>query len=186
MPLTVGGGLDNCQDIEAVLKKGADKVVLNTSALRNSRIIKESSASFGSQCIVISIDVKRQGKAYHIFSHSGLNFDIGLIEWCKTAESLGAGELLINSVDLDGKMTGYDYRLIRMVSEAVKIPVIICGGASKPADCAEAVKNGASAAAAASLFHFTDYTPDICKDAMAAAGIPVRLSVSKAIDSRLI
>ncbi|MEA3346889.1 MAG: HisA/HisF-related TIM barrel protein [Candidatus Auribacterota bacterium] len=174
MPLTVGGGLKNCEEIEKVLKRGADKVVLNTEPLRNPGIIKESSSHFGSQCIVVSIDVKKEKDKYKVFSHAEVNMDIEFIEWCRIAESLGAGELFINSVDLDGKMTGYDYSLIKMVSDSVKVPVIACGGASKPEDCAGAVKSGASAAAAASIFHFADVTPEDCRQKMRDVGIPVR------------
>ncbi|MCK4809392.1 MAG: imidazole glycerol phosphate synthase subunit HisF [Candidatus Omnitrophica bacterium] len=174
MPLTVGGGLKTCEDIENVLKKGADKVVLNTAALKNPDIVKKSSLAFGSQCIVVSIDVKKNRDGYGIFSHSGYKTHKDLIEWCKELACLGAGEFLINSVDLDGKMAGYDYGLIEKVAKVVNIPVIACGGASKPDNCSKAIHRGACAVAAASMFHFTEYTPNDCKKAMKTANIPVR------------
>jgi len=174
MPLTVGGGLNNCEEIEMILKKGADKVVLNTAALKNPDIIRESSSHFGSQCIVVSIDVKKVNENYTVFSHAGLKKDIDLVQWCKTAEDLGAGEILLNSVNLDGTMTSYDNSLIGLVSSEVNIPVIACGGAARPENCVEAIKSGASAVAMASMFHFTDYTPQICRDKMRESNIPVR------------
>lgn len=174
MPLGVGGGIRTCDEIEMVLKKGADKVTLNTEALKNPDIIHEASSKFGSQCIVVSVDVKKEGGEYRLFSHSGVVVETDVLKWCRMAAELGAGEILLNSVDLDGKMTGYDLNLINIVSEAVNIPVIACGGASKPKDCAKAIKSGASAAAAASIFHFTDYTPEDCRTAMKRENIPVR------------
>lgn len=175
MPLAVGGGLKNCDEIEKALRKGADKVVLNTITLKNPDIIRESSAKFGSQCIVVSIDVKRNEDQYKVYSHAGVDTaGLDVIAWCQEVARLGAGELFINSVDLDGKMTGYDYSLIEMVSKAVNIPVIACGGASKPQDCAQAILSGASAVAAASIFHFTDYTPEECRQAMREHNIFVR------------
>jgi len=174
MPLSIGGGLKSCEEIEKVLKKGADKVILNTAALKSSNIIREASSNFGSQCIVVSVDaIKRDGKD-HVFSHAGVQIKFDLIEWCQIIESCGAGEIFLNSVDQDGVMGGYDSVLINRVSDALKIPVIACGGASKPSDCARAIKAGASAAAAASIFHFTHYTPQECREAMYEADIPVR------------
>ena len=174
MPLTIGGGLKSCDEIRLALQKGADKVVLNTAALRNPQLIKDASAQFGCQCIVVSIDVIKEGGAYKIFSHAGVSPSWNLLDWCRLVESMGAGEIFLNSVDEDGKMSGYDYTLIKNVAEAVKIPVIACGGASNPADCIEAVRHGAAAAAVASLFHFTDYTPNECRQAMREVNIPVR------------
>lgn len=174
MPLTVGGGLRTCAEIEAVLKKGADKVVLNTEALRDPGIIKEASSHFGSQCIVVSIDAKKESDGYTVFSHAGLKPGLDVVDWAGTAERSGAGEIFLNSVDLDGKMTGYDHELISMVSKRVKVPVIACGGAGSPADCVKAIKAGASAAAAASMFHFADHTPEHCRKELRAAEIPAR------------
>ncbi len=174
MPLTVGGGLNNCEEIEMILKKGADKVALNTAALKNPDIIRESSSRFGSQCIVVSVDVKRISGNYAIFSHAGAKTDMELVQWCKLLEKLGAGEILLNSVDLDGTMTSYDNSLIRLVSGAVNIPIIACGGAARPEDCVGAIRSGASAVAMASMFHFSDYTPQICRDKMRESNIPVR------------
>jgi imidazole glycerol-phosphate synthase subunit HisF len=174
MPLTVGGGLSDCDEIKAALDVGADKIVINTAALRDPGLIAESSSQFGSQCVVVSVDVRKENGAHRIFSHSKCDLTVGLLEWCVLAESLGAGELLVNSVDLDGRMEGYDLALVRTVSEAVGIPVIACGGASRPTDCVAAVQEGASAVGAASMFHFTDYTPDDCRRELNAAGIPAR------------
>ena len=174
MPLSVGGGLKSCQEIENVLRKGADKVVLNTAALKFPELVKEASSNFGSQCIVVSVDALKEEKVYKVFSHSGGKAGMDVVEWCKAVEGLGAGEIFLNSVDRDGEMRGYDNELVNMVSNAVNIPVIACGGASKPADCAGVIRSGASAAAVASIFHFTHYTPQECKDAMHEAGISVR------------
>jgi len=174
MPLSVGGGLKSCAEIEKVLKKGADKVVLNTAALKSPQIIKDASSNFGSQCIVVSVDVIVQDDTYTVFSHAGVKFEQDVVSWCRQIEDLGAGELFLNSVNNDGKMRGYDIKLVKTVSAALSIPVIACGGASKPSDCADVIKAGASAAAAASIFHFTHYTPQQCREAMHEAGIPVR------------
>lgn len=174
MPLTVGGGLTSCAEIEMILKRGADKVVLNTIAIKNPSIIKESSSSFGSQCIVVSVDIKKDGGRYSVFSHSGVKNSLDPVSWCKSIEDLGAGEILLNSVDLDGTMTSYDRELVRTISSAVNIPVIACGGASKPEDGVDAIRDGASAVAMASMFHFTDYTPSLCRDKMRESNIPVR------------
>jgi len=174
MPLTVGGGLTNCDEIEMILKKGADKVVLNTAALKNPAIIKESSSRFGSQCIVVSVDINKDGGHYSVFSHAGVKNSLDPIQWCKSIEELGAGEILINSVYLDGMMISYDNSFIKMVSSAVNIPIIACGGASNPRDGVDAIRSGASAVAMASMFHFTDYTPQMCRDKMRESNIPVR------------
>lgn len=174
MPLSVGGGLKNCDEIETVLKKGADKVVINTAALKNPEIIKRASSHFGSQCIVVSIDVKKDKDIYKVFSHSEVTVEVELFDWCRMAESMGAGEIFLNSLDLDGKMTGYDIKLINEVSQVVNIPVIACGGCAGPDDCAKAVNEGASAVAAASIFHFTAYTPENCREKMREKHIPVR------------
>ena len=174
MPLTVGGGLENCKSIEKALKKGADKVVLNTEALKHPAFISEAAAEFGSQCVIISVDVKLGAKDYEVYSHSGLEKLPALNDWCRQIEELGAGEIFLNSVDRDGLMSGYDLDLVRRVSDLVKIPVIACGGAGEPEDTRKAISSGASAAAAASLFHFTSFTPEDCRAALRGSFIPVR------------
>lgn len=175
MPLTVGGGLRTCEDISLVLSKGADKVALNTISLENPDFITEASSKFGSQCIVVSVDVKKEYDGeYSVFSHSDKKVHFPLLDWVRKVENLGAGEIILNSVDNDGEMKGYDLELIRCVSSSVNIPVVAVGGLGKPSDAVSAIDNGAAAVAAASAFHFTDITPNDLKDAMAAFGLPVR------------
>lgn len=174
MPLSVGGGLKSCHEIEKALKSGADKVILNTNALKNPNLIKEASENFGSQCIVISVDVQKESENYKIYSHAGFKTNKQFFEWIIEVEQLGAGELFLNNVNLDGKMNGYDTTLIKQVSEKINIPLISCGGAGKPQDCTDAIRSGASAAAAASIFHFTDITPEECRTDMRLHNIPTR------------
>ncbi len=176
MPLTVGGGLRTLKDIERTLKAGADKVSLNSALFADRSFFGKAVFNFGSQCIVVSLDVKRDSSGqYVLHSHSGRPVDLSLdqaLEFCAEAQ---VGEVLLNNVDLDGTMEGYDTALARSVAAKVNIPLILAGGASNPADCAKALEAGASAVAAASIFHFTSITPRTCKEGMAAAGFPVRL-----------
>ncbi len=174
MPLTVGGGIRSLDDIEALLKKGADKVAINTYALDNPQFIAEASGVFGAQCIVVSIDVVEQGKGFEIYSASGRPVDVSLDEWLTQVESLGAGEILINNVTRDGEMKGGNTALADYVSGRVRIPVIYAGGVSSPEDCAEIASTPVSAVGVSSIFHFTDATPQDCRNAMAECGIPVR------------
>ncbi len=175
MPLTIGGGIRNCDDISAVLEAGADKVSINSGFLVKPDFIREAVNVFGSQCIIVSLDIKKNRQnGFQIFSHAGIKHHISLSEAIKKIEECRAGEILLNSVDLDGKMTGYDLEIIKIVSSKINIPVIAAGGAEKPEDFAEAVKAGASAASGASIFHFTSFTPNDCKKSMAKAGIVVR------------
>ena len=175
MPLTVGGGLSSVDDIGAALSSGADKVSLNTAALKNPELIKQGAETFGCQCIVVSIDVKRSpvGEA-QVYSHADAPCALSLLEWAKQAEGLGAGEILLNAVDRDGVMEGYDLPLIASLSEQVRIPIIACGGAAVATDGAEAIRAGASAIAAASIFHFTSITPEDVKAELAKPGFPTR------------
>lgn len=176
MPLTVGGGLKTCEDISRTLEAGADKVSLNSVIFEGPGFIKEAVSVFGSQCIVASIDVKRgAGNGYLLYSHSGKKIRFSLEESLKFLMESKVGEILLNNVDLDGKMCGYDYKLISYVSSLTNIPLIVAGGASHPHDCSSAVKAGASAVAAASIFHFTSITPQICKEDMHKSDIPVRI-----------
>lgn len=175
MPLTIGGGIRDCNDISAILEVGADKVSINSGFLEELDFIKEAVNVFGSQCIVISLDIKKnQQNEFQIFSHAGIKHHISLYEALRKIEECKVGEILLNNVDLDGKMTGYDLEIIKMVSSKINIPIIAAGGAGKPEDFAEAVKAGASAASGASIFHFTSFTPNDCKESMAKAGIEVR------------
>ena len=177
MPLTVGGGLRTIEDISLTLKAGADKVALNTMLFEDAHFFKEAASVFGSQCIVASIDITKNEKGeYILYSHSGRKVEIALEECLNILTEATVGEILLNSVDLDGLMSGYDLDLIRHVSSIIKnIPIIAAGGAGTPQDCAKAIKAGSSAVAAASIFHFTSITPRICKEAMNREGILVRL-----------
>ncbi|PTX94324.1 imidazole glycerol phosphate synthase subunit HisF [Opitutus sp. ER46] len=178
MPLTVGGGLRSVGDIEAMLKSGADKVSLNTAAIKDPALIQASSDRFGAQCIVVAIDAKREpdGRSWRVYTHGGRNrTELDAIAWAERAASLGAGEILLTSMDADGTLAGYDLGLTRAVSDAVGIPVIASGGAGKLDHFAEVLDAGhASAVLAASLFHFGTFTIPQVKDYLADQGVPVR------------
>ena len=176
MPLTVGGGLKTSDDIAIALSKGADKVSINSGALDSPALIKDSSRLFGSQSIVVSIDVKYEDGNYYIFKNGHIFKDIDFFDWCKEACSLGAGELLINSVDRDGTMSGGDTALAEKVSSLVDIPVIYAGGISGSENCAELGATNVSALGIASIFHFTGITPQDCKIEMDRHNISVRLN----------
>ncbi len=180
MPLTVGGGIKQVEDIHSALKMGADKVSINSAALANPGFISEGAKIFGRQCIVVSIDVVKVKGEYKIFSHILKTFsDRSPFDWAREAQSLGAGELLINSVDNDGMMNGPDLELIEKFKNLVTIPVVATGGVAHPSDCVSMIKSGASAIAAASIFHFTGFTPEDCKHEIFNAGYPARLSLMK-------
>jgi len=175
MPLTVGGGLRTVDDVRTVLAHGADKVSINTAALENPQLITEIADVFGVQCVVVSIDVrKRPDGTYAIHSHSGLSVETDLESWVLQCEKLGAGEILLNSVDRDGTQAGFDLELISTITSLVRIPVISAGGANSPDNAAECILAGSSAVAAASLFHFTSVTPNDIKKALLAKGLPAR------------
>lgn len=179
MPLTVGGGLRSVEDIEAMLRAGADKVSLNTSAIKDPELIRRASERFGAQCIVVAIDAKRRagGGAWEVYTHGGRNpTGLDAVAWAETAVRLGAGEVLLTSMDADGTQAGYDCALTRAVSDRVSVPVIASGGAGTLDHFAEALTEGhASAALAASLFHFGTLTVPAVKQHLAARGIRVRL-----------
>ncbi len=179
MPLTVGGGLRNLDDIRRMLNAGADKVSLNTSAVQNPSLIAESSSRFGNQCIVVAIDAKRNpdGKSWQVYTHGGRTpTGLDVIEWAQKVQSLGAGEILLTSMDTDGTKDGYDIALTRAVSDAVTIPVIASGGAGNLDHLVDVVKEGkANAVLAASIFHFGTYTIEQAKTHLKDAGLPVRL-----------
>ena len=178
MPLTVGGGLRSIEDIERMLKAGADKVSLNTSAIKDPQLIAAASNRFGAQCIVVAIDARREpdGKSWRVFTHGGRNpTELDAIGWARQAVELGAGEILLTSMDRDGTKIGYDCALTRGVSDAVSVPVIASGGAGELSHFADAIIEGhASAVLAASLFHFGTMTMSQVKDHLATRNIPVR------------
>jgi cyclase len=178
VPLTVGGGVRTLEHIRRLLLAGADKVCINTAAYSDPELIREASKRFGAQCIVIGIDCKKMPDGAHrCFSHSGTR-DTGLeaAEWARRVESFAAGEILLTSIERDGTQEGYDLELIRKVTSNVSIPVIASGGAGSYEHLAAAVKTaGASAVAAASMFHFTERTPLEAKKFMHDHGIPTRL-----------
>ncbi|MFH0922975.1 MAG: glycosyl amidation-associated protein WbuZ [Candidatus Micrarchaeota archaeon] len=179
IPLTIGGGVRSVEDIRKMLQVGADKVAINTEAIRRPKFISEGAKIFGNQCMVVSIDAKRNSKGGHsVYSNSGTveHAELTPVDWAQKAEDLGAGEILLNSIDRDGMMNGFDLELVAEVSDAVNIPVIACGGAGKPQDFVDVVKQGhASAASGASIFLYTQYTPNEVKRQMSKSGIDVRL-----------
>jgi len=179
MPLTVGGGLRTCEDIAEVLAHGADKVALNTVLFKDPSNIQQAVKFFGSQCIVISLDVKEENGKYALFSHSHTPVQLTLEDAIALCNHFDVGEICLNSVDRDGTMTSYDNNLITFVANKTRIPIIAAGGAAVPNDCIEAIRSGASAVAAASIFHFTSITPNECKEAMHDVGIPVRLTIGQ-------
>lgn len=182
IPFSVGGGINTVDDMRDVLVAGAEKVSVNSGAVKNPDIISEGAARFGSQCVVLGMDVKRVEKSddipsgFEIVIHGGRKFmGLDAIEWAKTGEALGAGEICLNSIDADGVKTGYDLELTRMVAEAVTIPVIASGGAGNPQHMVEAVTEGrATAALIASIVHYGEYTIPEIKKHMAEAGVQTR------------
>ena len=177
VPLTVGGGISSIEDIKTLLLAGADKVSINTAAVKNHNFIKESSIRFGSQCIVIAIDAKKVGNnKWEIFTHGGRNSTgIDVIEYASIAEKNGAGEILLTSMDKDGTKTGYDLELTKKVSNLVSIPVIASGGVGNLDHLYQGFKEGfASAVLAASIFHYGEYSILEAKKFLAAKGIPIR------------
>ena len=178
MPLTVGGGIRTLEDISTMLKAGADKVSINSSAINNPKLIGEGAAKFGSQCIVVSIDAKKTGEEeWRVFTHGGRK-EAGLdaVQWAKKAVELGAGEIVLNSIDADGTKAGYDIEITRRISENIGVPVVASGGAGNLDHMVDVLKEGkADAVLAASVFHFREYTVGEVKEHLARANIPVRL-----------
>lgn len=180
IPVCVGGGIRSLEDVRHILECGADKVAVNTAAVKRPELIREISGSFGSQCMVLSIQAKRNPRfpsgweAYYDNgrAHSGRD----AVEWAALGESLGAGEILLTSVDREGLQRGMDTDLIRAVSACVDIPVIACGGAGNPDHIAAAAQAGAAAVAAASIFHYRKYSIPYVKDSLIASGVEVRRS----------
>ena len=178
MPLTVGGGIKSIEDVSNLLEAGADKVSINTSTFNNDFFVKEASKIFGRQCIVASVDYKIIDKEIVIFSNSGkVSQKVKFIDHIKKMEALGAGEIILTSINLDGTMKGYDIETLSKASANVEIPIIASGGAGKLKDFTDAVKNtDVSALAAASIYHFTNTTPRDVKIYLNSEKIPVRIN----------
>lgn len=178
VPFTVGGGIKNSEQVQSLLRAGADKIAINTELYSHPEIINKIANRHGSQCVVASVDVRKDctEKKWHCFSHAGQQATgRAVCEWCKELENRGAGEILLTSIERDGTMSGYDLELIESVVNTVDIPVIASGGAGNYQHMIKAVIDaGASAVAAASMFHFTEQTPAGAKAAMLQAGIPIR------------
>lgn len=177
VPLTVGGGIASLDHMLSLLHAGADKIVVNTAAYSNPALVDAAARRFGAQCLVASIDVRRMDDGeYHCFSHAAtVATGKEVVAWARELAIRGAGEILLTSIDRDGTMMGYDLELVERVGQAVDIPVIASGGAGNYQHMVEVVQQaGASAVAAASMFHFTELTPAGAKSAMRAVGIPVR------------
>lgn len=178
IPFTVGGGIRTVDDFRAILREGADKISVNSAAINTPRLISDAADKFGSQCVVVAIDARRRedGSGWNVFKNGG-RIDTGLdaIEWAAKANKLGAGEILLTSMDCDGTKTGYDNELTRQVAEAVSIPVIASGGAGTMEHFYDALTVGkADAALAASLFHYKEMEISALKDYLAERGVPVR------------
>ena len=177
VPLTVGGGIRSLEDINKLLNCGADKVSINTAAVKNSKVVIDSSKKFGSQCIVVAIDAKKIGDRWEVFTHGGRkNSGIDVFEYADQMEKNGAGELLVTSMDRDGTQVGYDIDLMSKISSKVNIPVIASGGVGNLDHLVDGIKLGkASAVLAASIFHYGKYSVKEAKDYLDSKGIPVRI-----------
>jgi len=178
IPLTVGGGVREVQDVRNLLNAGADKVSINTSAVVNPQLVADAASRYGSQCIVVAIDAKQTAPGkWEVFTHGGRKATgLDVIEWAKKMQTLGAGEILLTSMDQDGQKRGFDLALTRSVTDALEIPVIASGGVGNLQHLADGVKQGgADAVLAASIFHFGEYTVQQAKQHMAQQGIEVRL-----------
>lgn len=177
IPLTVGGGVRAVEDVRNLLNAGADKVSINTSAVTNPQLVADAAGRFGSQCIVVAIDAKRVGDRWEVFTHGGRKpSGLDAVEWARKMVGLGAGELLLTSMDRDGTKSGFDLELTRAISDAVEVPIIASGGVGCLQHLVDGVKQGgADAVLAASIFHFGEYSVKQAKHYMADHGIEVRL-----------
>lgn len=177
MPLTVGGGISSLEDIRTLLQAGADKVSINTAAVKSPKFIQEAAEQFGTQCIVLAIDAKQKGKGWEVFTHGGRKATgLDAVEWARQGVELGAGEILLTSMDRDGTRDGYDLELTRAISERVRVPVIASGGAGKLEHLAEALTKGkAEAVLAASIFHYGEFSIPEAKKYLRKKNIAVRL-----------
>jgi cyclase len=175
IPLTVGGGVASVEHFDDLLRAGAEKVGINSAAVANPNVVRAAADRFGSQAVVAAVDVRREGDRWRVFTHGGKReTDLDGVTWCARLVELGAGEILLTSMDRDGTKAGFDLELLRAVSGVVRVPVIASGGAGTALHFVEAVQAGASAVLAASLFHFNELTVGQVKSAMAQAGIAVR------------
>jgi cyclase len=176
IPLTVGGGISSLDDFSMLLNSGADKISINSSAVKNPDLITKAAKRFGSQCVVVAIDAKKENQEYRVFTHGGRNItSLNAVDWAKNVEELGAGEILLTSMDKDGTKSGYDLDLISQITNAVKIPVIASGGVGELNHLSEGIKAGASAVLAASIFHFKKHTILEAKNFLEKQKIPVRI-----------
>ncbi len=177
IPLTVGGGVRAVADVQRLLNAGADKISINTSAVVNPQLVKEAADRYGSQCIVVAIDAKRTGEGWEVFTHGGRKATgLNAVEWAQKMQALGAGELLLTSMDRDGTKSGFDLGLTRAIADAVSIPIIASGGVGTLQHLVDGVREGhADAVLAASIFHFGEFTVDEAKRYMKQYGIEVRL-----------
>jgi imidazole glycerol-phosphate synthase subunit HisF len=176
IPLTVGGGVRSAADVDKLLRAGADKVAFNTAAVERPDLLREAAERFGSQCVVLSVDARRVPGGFEVTTHGGrTGTGIDAIEWARRGAALGAGEILLNSMDADGTTGGFDLELIRLIRSSVRVPVIASGGAGAASHFGPAVEAGADAVLAASVFHFGTLRIGQVKDALREAGHPVRL-----------
>jgi cyclase len=175
IPLTVGGGIRSVEDVDRLLRAGADKVSVNTAAIARPEFLREAAHRFGSQCIVLSVDARRSGDGFEVTTHGGRRgTGLDAVEWARRGEELGVGEILLNSMDADGTKSGFDLEMIRAVRAVVSVPVIASGGAGAIAHFAPAIGAGADAVLAASVFHFGELKISEVKDSLREAGHPVR------------
>ena len=175
MPLTIGGGIRSCADIESLLNAGADKVSINSYAYQNPLFLRQAAGTFGSQCIVASVDCIKEDDVYFAYCNKEVLYDIDLCDWLLRLQDLGVGEILINDVNKDGTMSGCDKVLAKLVTDTVNIPVIFCGGVDSAKDVAELVEKAeVDAVGVSSIFHFTETTPADCRNALKERGIPTR------------
>jgi cyclase len=177
LPLTVGGGIRGPDDMRRLLLAGADKCSINSAAVARPEVVREAAQKYGSQCVVVAVDAKEVAPGrWHVFTHGGrVDTGIDAIQWCRQAASLGAGEILLTSMDRDGTGTGFDLDLLRSVCASVRVPVIASGGVGTLAHFVAGAEAGATGLLAASVFHFGTFSVSAVKQALAAAGLPVRL-----------
>ncbi len=176
LPLTVGGGIRSTEDMRRLLLAGADKCSINSAAVARPELVGEAATKFGSQCVVVAVDAKRTESGWHVFTHGGRR-DTGMdaVEWCRRVVALGAGEILLTSMDRDGTGRGFDLELLRHVCGAVRVPVVASGGVGTLEHFVEGAQAGATGLLAASVFHFGTFTIAQVKDTLHRAGLPVRL-----------
>lgn len=180
LPLTVGGGISSVEDFREMLSSGADKISVNSAAVKNPSLLTEAALRFGSQCVVLAIDAKQNGSFWEVYLNGGrVPTGMDAVEWARRAERMGAGEILLTSMDQDGQKSGYDLALTKAISSAVNIPVIASGGAGRKEDFYDVLsdRGGADAALAASLFHFGTLSIDEVKSYLKGRGLPVRRTV---------